>query len=680
MKKHLILKGSKKNTENRPKSVCFTSQSFNSPYFSNFPRDGQNFNPLLRAIIAGILLSTFFLWPISASARNLSSSEKASTEFLIQRIVDLARPLLEDVPAFQLHLKADFRHPTEISEPRVSFSPSENYHANFTIFRNGDQEWGIRLTSSWRNFALHWTATMSALILPDALVCFTGRGEILKPSDSLIPKGFLGRFITPETSLSSLMALMNSSSLDYAIRLFIIPKLTQLNPESVKPGEFLYQLGENLTISLNATGTPRIRIKAEDSSHNMYWLNFLEISLDPRPYKTLPASWTSPLIAETEVPRHDLEKMIFRGMKRILSIKLPGVRRGLEAKKVAHGELRNQKNQMLVLLSGTPEQIGKAHGLLLSQWNRMLVDSTIYLVGLVETISGAKWFFNDLENAWTRLSPHIPSDIHREMEALASASPDVSLREVRLSNIFPEYFHCSGFALFGRATSNGVLYHGRVLDYMTLIGLQDTAVSFVIRPRNKRAFFSPGFAGIVGSVGGMNEKQISIGEMGGRGRYQWDGIPMSILVRRALQECDTLEQVKSLWRKGPRTCEYFFVFADGKIPDAVALRATPNLTFFLGSGESHEFLGEGISDAVVLSGGKRLKLLRKRVKEGYGNFNASSALRLMDRPVSMVSNLHNVLFVPQQQDVYVAIAAPLEPAADQPYVKYNLKELLLSFP
>ncbi|EKD81590.1 MAG: hypothetical protein ACD_39C01735G0001, partial [uncultured bacterium] len=70
---------------------------------------------------------------------------------------------------------------------------------------------------------------------------------------------------------------------------------------------------------------------------------------------------------------------------------------------------------------------------------------------------------------------------------------------------------------------------------MTEIGLQNCAVSFVIRPNDGRAFFNAGFAGIVGAVGGMNESQISIGEMGGRGRYQWDGTPMSFMIRRALE-------------------------------------------------------------------------------------------------------------------------------------------------
>ena len=174
----------------------------------------------------------------------------------------------------------------------------------------------------------------------------------------------------------------------------------------------------------------------------------------------------------------------------------------------------------------------------------------------------------------------------------------------------------------------------------------------------------------------MNTEQISIGEMGGRGRYDWDGIPMSFLVRRALEECSDLEQVKSLWLNNPRTCEYFYVFSDGKTRDAAGVRATSKEIEFLAPGQSHFFIGEGIADTIIMSAGNRLKLLRERITAGHGTFNASSAIRLMDRPVAMRSNLHNVLFVPDRSDIYVAVATAFEPAAEQNYVKYNLKEIL----
>ncbi len=245
-------------------------------------------------------------------------------------------------------------------------------------------------------------------------------------------------------------------------------------------------------------------------------------------------------------------------------------------------------------------------------------------------------------------------------------------------NVFPELFHCSGFAVFGKATKDGKLYHGRVLDYMTTIGLQDSATTFIVAVDGKIPFANVGYAGFIGSVSGMNAKAISLGEMGGRGEGRWDGAPMATLMRRALEECTTLDEVMDLWKRSPRTCEYYYVFADGKTNQAVGVAATPESIEFVRPGQAHKLLGEGIEDAVVLSAGNRLQKLRERVQERYGQFDAESAQWLMCRPVAMQSNLHNVLFVPQDGVLYVANADHTHPAAERPYVRLDLGQLVKS--
>ena len=242
--------------------------------------------------------------------------------------------------------------------------------------------------------------------------------------------------------------------------------------------------------------------------------------------------------------------------------------------------------------------------------------------------------------------------------------------------MFPELFHCSGFAVFDSATKNGKLYHGRVLDYMTTIGLQDAATTFIIKPDKGHAFANIGYAAFIGSVSGMNSKAISLGEMGGGGEGKWDGVPMATLMRRALEECSTLDDVIRLWSDSPRTCEYYYVFADGKTNEAVGVAAYPESIEFIKPGQSHERLGSGIPDAVVLSAGSRLEKLRERVKEKHGQIDADVGKWLMSRPVAMQSNLHNVLFVPQDGVFYVANASHSKPAAERPYVRLSLPELL----
>jgi hypothetical protein len=178
----------------------------------------------------------------------------------------------------------------------------------------------------------------------------------------------------------------------------------------------------------------------------------------------------------------------------------------------------------------------------------------------------------------------------------------------------------------------------------------------------------------------MNARGISLGEMGGRGEGQWDGVPMATLMRRAMEECTTLDEVMKLWKDSPRTCEYYYVFADGKTRQSVGVAATPERIEFVKPGEGHELLGTGIPDSVVLSAGDRLLCLRERVKEQFGKIDEEAAIHLMDRPVAMKSNLHNVLFVPEKLILHVAHASHKKPAAECPSVRLDLAKLLEEVP
>ena len=96
----------------------------------------------------------------------------------------------------------------------------------------------------------------------------------------------------------------------------------------------------------------------------------------------------------------------------------------------------------------------------------------------------------------------------------------------------------------------------------------------VAEPRGKIPFVNITYAGFIGSVTGMNARHISVGEMGGRGLGHWDGVPMALLVRMVLEEAGTLDEAIAVFRDHPRTCEYYYVIADGKSGRAVGMEAS----------------------------------------------------------------------------------------------------------
>jgi hypothetical protein len=227
------------------------------------------------------------------------------------------------------------------------------------------------------------------------------------------------------------------------------------------------------------------------------------------------------------------------------------------------------------------------------------------------------------------------------------------------------------------ASQDGTLYHGRVLDYAVDWGLQEHAVLVVAEPDGGIPFVNVTYAGFIGSVTGMNAQHVSIGEMGGGGLGHWEGIPMAFLVREVLETAKDLDAAIAVFRDHPRTCQYFYVVADGKTNRAVGMEASWDVFSVIKPGEADPRLPEPVQDAVLLSAGDRYKELVRRAKAGHGHFDADSARKLMDCPVAMKSNLHNVLFAPKSTKLWIANASKdKKPAADQPYHAFQLTELL----
>ena len=507
-------------------------------------------------------------------------------------------------------------------------------------------------------------ADATALALPKHRIVHVGRGAT-DPADHLAPAGIGGRLVS-----SASQAAM------------VVPALAQPTPAAVTgllvgllgvkhdPADGRWERGAGW-LDFDDAGR-LIRADAEN----------VVVDLAVGDAGERKAVDDFPGYEKSEVPRDEIERTLCRGVRRALEIALPGPQLtapSREKRSVPHGTLEWADGLRVVTLHGTPEEIGRAHADLLTAEAHRCVDSVLHVVGTVETIRGGTWFRKKLDDAAARLAPHIPEHHQRETLAMGAAlGLDPGL--VAVVNVFPELFHCSGFAVSGEATTDGTLYHGRVLDYMTEIGLQDSAAAFVIAPEGKIPFVTIGYAGFTGSVSGMNARGISLGEMGGRGEGQWDGVPMATLMRRAMEECSTLDEVTDLWTRSPRTCEYYYVFADGKTRKSVGVAATPDRIELVWPGEGHELLGAGIPDAVVLSAGDRLLCLRERVKEQYGKIDEEAAIHLMDRPVAMKSNLHNVLFVPEKLLLHVAHASHTKPAAECPSVRLDLAEILKGIP
>ena len=277
---------------------------------------------------------------------------------------------------------------------------------------------------------------------------------------------------------------------------------------------------------------------------------------------------------------------------------------------------------------------------------------------------------------------YVPERFFEELRGVADGA-GMDMQDVIVANFIPELFHCSGFALSGSATKDGTLYHGRVLDYGCDWRLQEHAVLTVAEPEGKIPFVNVTYAGFIGSVTGMNARQRLDRRDGrpgarplGRGAdgASWSGWPSKRPTRST--------RPSPIFRDHPRTCEYYYVIADGKSGQGVGMEASWDTFGVIKMGESHPRLPHAVKDAVRPLGRQplsrarparpgRARHVRRRKRPGT----------LMGRPVAMKSNLHSVLFETKTTRLWVANASQDgAPAATQPYHAFTFLELLTHRP
>ncbi len=340
------------------------------------------------------------------------------------------------------------------------------------------------------------------------------------------------------------------------------------------------------------------------------------------------------------------------------------------------GLLCRYQGKDILLVAGTPEEMGLAHGSLLRPKVKEVHDR-ILLVAAGYLINKNDWFFTRIQEVMKRNAPYLPKQYLAECDAIARGAglPERAVREI---NFFPEMFHCSGIAVRGKA-SGGEVVHARVLDYMRDIRLQDAAVLIVYMPDRGNDWVSVSYAGLAGTVTAMNEHGLAMGEMGGSGYGKWDGLPMTFMMRRVMEECSTVAEALELMKSVPLTCDYYYVLSDrnGDMAGVSAIAGKPLVA--LKPGEQDPKLPPVPEDTVYISGGSRAKILSERLRENFGHIDAQKMIEIIKRPVAMKSNLHNAVFLPKSGDLYFADAGRKTPACDEPYVKVNLGEMIKFF-
>lgn len=369
-------------------------------------------------------------------------------------------------------------------------------------------------------------------------------------------------------------------------------------------------------------------------------------------------------------------------------------------------------------LKGTPYEMGFQHGKLC----KALIESNV--ADFIDKPQPAlKERIELFQRSLSHLISFIPERFQEEMRGLSEGS-GIELSKIIALNTFPELIHCSGITVSDAAARDGELYHARVLDYAVGKNLQNTAVLMAVQPNENHAFVNVSYAGFIGSVTGMNDQQIAMGEIGGWGYGHWNGVPMPFLFRDVLERASTLEEAQKLLCDMSRTCEYYYVISDGKSKASIGVYATESQIHFFKPGTTYALLApknlpvnygtNGDHDkfclpecimesssyqSLLFDSGKRLSclyhkqpphcllltgfayperypLLVERVLSFYGKIDEKALQEIITCPVARNTNLHNAIFMPSHLKLWVSHSgANGEPACNQPYTVFSFSDL-----
>lgn len=375
------------------------------------------------------------------------------------------------------------------------------------------------------------------------------------------------------------------------------------------------------------------------------------------------------------------------------------------------GPVRQIDGLRVVELSGTAYEMGYQHGTLLQDEVHGMVSRVLgYFRGYLKIPFLNSWLASQwLERSWWPSMPFIPEEYLEELRGLADASGVPLIELYRLHAVPDRTYSCANFVAWGPATSDRRLIHGRNLDWNIKIGIQDFATVFVVRQEGKGAFINIGWAGMIGVLTGISDAQISIGQIGAETKdTSKKGMPMVFIMRRVLEDAETVRQARELIASVPRTVGTNYIVADAIAKQGLVIETTANHERFFQADDPIEHgvfyarplpyivfradtaMDAAIRDLQIAANGNpdrpgledpagssaydvRYLGQAKELERRSGDLDLEGALEIM-KAIAPSSNVQSVIF--SWPDVLIANAQGMTRAAWTRYHRLNAEELL----
>ncbi|MGE0707661.1 MAG: C45 family autoproteolytic acyltransferase/hydrolase [Planctomycetota bacterium] len=217
--------------------------------------------------------------------------------------------------------------------------------------------------------------------------------------------------------------------------------------------------------------------------------------------------------------------------------------------------VRGPEGVPILYLEGTPEEMGRQHGLLLKR-------EIGALRAYVKAFVGPRRMRGAVERGERLFLPHVPERFLRELRAMAAAA-EMSERELLLAQWFADIYRGFACSTLAAPSAEGEgTFLARNLDFPTMGYLQRYSIVIVARPAGQRPFVSVGWPGMVGVLSGQNRSLAAATLVVHDDSGLSAGLPFQLLYRRVLEETDDVAGAEALLRAAPITVANNLMLAD----------------------------------------------------------------------------------------------------------------------
>ncbi len=354
----------------------------------------------------------------------------------------------------------------------------------------------------------------------------------------------------------------------------------------------------------------------------------------------------------------------------------------------------------ILFLRGTPYERGYQQGYLLR-------DDIQDNLGYIYKQASRKFHSEELfEESYERMRPFIPKEYVEEMHGLAHGSrlplrivhgfhalPTMTewggrkhLQELVKKQLWGELgTSCSNFSLNENATADKNFYAVRILDWglHRISRTHKYPLITVSVPETGLASVNIGWSGFIGTVSGMNEAGITLGEMG-YGNPPGEtmrGMPMPFMLREVMSKAKNLADVRSIISGSPGDCSFIYLMTDGKSRESeLYIRDKDRFVVY----KPEQAIIDRDKNVPPIKdtqyGGHYLPVMEEILKASHGTVTVEKLQTELIPKFAMPSNFQNVIYDPGHLKFWVANARnSSERAAEQPYLEFDFGQELAKF-